>query len=121
MTQSPYTQSADLQSDLIWLPRSIFFDPRFAKEPYSHFGAYLWLVSQAAPEDMRISVNGTAFELKRGQYVTTERALAERWMWSKSKVRRFLADLAKNRLVTRQAACNATLITIIDYKGGTRW
>jgi hypothetical protein len=42
-------------------------------------------------------------ELKRGELVASDRFLAKRWSWSKSRVRRFMADLVSMEMLKNSA------------------
>jgi hypothetical protein len=105
--------------------RDVFEDLTFAKEPYTERLAWLWLISEAAWRDRvvdRKAGRGTPVQipLKRGQLAHALSFLADHWMWTASKARRFLARLVKTRkiIITQCDTQNAThwrVITICDY------
>jgi hypothetical protein len=97
----------------------------FRDEPYTRREAWLWLISEAAwkPTQVRIwpipGRAGVVINLERGQVAHAERFLAEKWGWSRSKVRRFIRDLTSERMVSRATAQPAaqaiSVLTICKY------
>lgn len=87
--------------------------PEWLAEPFDKVRAWMDLFIQASYEDTD--------ELKRGQLLTTERILAKRWQWPKSKVHRYLEELEENGRITRTAKWTAkrtakwTAVTIEKY------
>ena len=53
--------------------------------------------------------------IERGQVGYSQLKLAERWKWSRSKVKKFLKDLEKEQQVEQQITHSTTIITIINY------
>ena len=52
---------------------------------------------------------------RRGEVITSELTLMERWRWSKGKVRWFLNTLKKDRSIDRRADRKKTTILILNY------
>lgn len=79
--------------------RSIWEHPDFPDEPFSQREAWLWLVSAAAYQEKRIRGPRGQVKLLRGEFCFSVRFLAEKWLWSKSRVDRFIAMLSKRDMV----------------------
>jgi hypothetical protein len=98
--------------------------PLFASDA-GRFGAWVWLIANAAWKPTAVRIKGTLTHLERGELTFSQRFLAEKWGWSKSRVDRFIADLrAEGMIATRSkigasAGHNAgqgqSIITICNY------
>lgn len=107
-------------SGYVAISRELFDHPAFAPDPYSEREAWAWMIAAAAWKPSKVRVGRKVFNLRRGQLVFAERFLADKWGWTKSKVRRFLQRLSKNcdesgPMVNLTADREATLITICNY------
>ena len=85
------------------------------EEPFSRGQAWIDLIMAANHKDKTILFNGHPMEIKRGQYMTSLQSLADRWGWSRGKVRRFLDDLKSEQMIGKKRHSNGTLITLIKY------
>ena len=100
--------------------RSIFDHPMFDDEPMTRREAWLWLISSAAWQPLRIQVrNGRATELinlERGQLSHSRSFMKNKWKWtSEKKVRTFLNRLERERMIDLQTGQLQTVITICNY------
>jgi hypothetical protein len=83
-------------------------------------GAWLWIMLSAAhTARVVITTNGERVPLEPGQLTFSIRFLANRWGWSENKLKRFLAAIARDQLVTVGTAAGATtgqtIITICNW------
>lgn len=97
------------------IDRGVWEHPMFAKEKFSEREAWIWLISSAAWEPIKVRVGRASFDLVRGQCAFALRFLAEKWMWSEPRVRRFLKRLTGDAAALVQPTRGATLITICNY------
>lgn len=95
--------------------RGIFGHAAFASEPYSEREAWIWLIGAAAWKQTRIRSPRGMVTLERGQLMHSERFLATKWMWSRSRVTRFLFRLETELMVSRQQDHETNRITICNY------
>lgn len=95
--------------------RKLFDHPFFAPEPYTEREAWAWMIGAAAWQPKRVRVGRCMFDLDRGQLVFSERFLAEKWRWDKSRVHRFLKRLKNEAMIHALANRDATHITICNY------
>ena len=99
-----------------WMDNPVFPNERLTKRE-----AWLWLIEHAAWKDTVQSVGAHKVKVRRGQYATTTRFLAQAWRWSKGNVDRFLARLRLETMISNHsqtgpaggAAC--TVITLCNY------
>lgn len=85
------------------------------REPYDHRSAWQYILLEAYFCDDTVAHKGEIIHVKRGQFPTSIRDLAERWMWSKGKVQRFLNDLEAERMIELKRTKNGTLLTVVNY------
>lgn len=86
-----------------------------AVKPFSVYEAWQWLLFEAAYKARRVNVGGVVVHHNRGQLSHSERFLAEKWGWSKSKVHRFLRRLETELMVNLCKDHETNLITICNY------
>lgn len=86
------------------------------KEPYDRRSAWQYILFQAYYKDDKIMNKGELVLVKRGQFPTSVRDLADKWMWSIGKVQRFLDALEAEHMVERSRLKNGTLITVVNYE-----
>lgn len=68
------------------------------KRVFSRLEAWLDMCMMASGTDKVVkNVDGQDVFLKRGQFLSSERELAKRWNWSKSKTHRFMESLQVDR------------------------
>jgi len=101
-------------------------NPLFGNDEYSERDAWVWLIESAAWRPSRARVKGTLIDLARGQLCFSQRFMAEKWGWSKSRVDRFLKRLAGAEMISTCSKIGATaghpagqgqsVITICNYE-----
>lgn len=89
-------------------------------EPFSRGQAWVDLLMIANHKDTHIRKRGIKISVSMGQVAWSERQLADRWKWSRGKVKRFLNELEDERQIEQQNGpqnLNVTsLITIVNYE-----
>lgn len=60
---------------------------------------------------------GKEYHLNVGELITSQRDLADRWQWDRSKVRRYLDDLYEHGEATHLVTHDATHITVCRLAG----
>jgi hypothetical protein len=85
-------------------------------EPFTRGQAWIDLIGLANHDEETAWVHGVAVKVKRGQLARAQDTLAERWRWSRGKVRRFLNNLEETEQQIKQQKGGAiTIITITNY------
>jgi hypothetical protein len=89
------------------------------REPFDRRSAWIDLCQLANYRTKRRVINGRVVTLERGQLLASERFLAQRWRWTRAKVRRFLDVLAECHRIVQNSAHPAaqagTVITLCNY------
>ena len=84
-------------------------------KPYDKARAWIDLIMVANHEEKTIVFDGVPMTIKRGQHMTSLSTLAERWGWTRSKVKRFLDVLKSEQMCNTKRNRRGTLITIVNY------
>lgn len=84
-------------------------------EPFTRRDAWIDLLLLANHRDKDTLFDGKKITIKRGQYLTSVRKLAEEWGWGKNKTLAYLRLLEECEMITRDADSRRTLITIVNY------
>lgn len=79
------------------------------------YGAWHWLLSQAAFKDHDLNYKGKPIKIMRGQVPTTYRSLAQEFRWSVNRVRNFIKNLKKFGRVDTTIDTGFLMITICGY------
>lgn len=95
--------------------RSLLDDPLWLSEPFTYGQAWVDLIGLANFADKDKFYRGQYQRVKRGQVVTSQQALAERWSWGRRKVSTFLRNLESAKMCTVTVTPYGTTITIEKY------
>ncbi len=95
--------------------RALLHSDRWLKEPFSRGQAWVDLFGLANHQPGHFRVRGIRIDVKRGQLAYSQASLAERWKWSRGKVRRYLSELEKGGDIVQQNTEVTTVITIVSY------
>lgn len=85
------------------------------EEPFSKGQAWIDLLMLANHEDHKTFFNGKLIVVERGQRLTSIKALADKWGWSRHKVSNFLDLIEKDKMIEQKRDNKKTLITIVNY------
>lgn len=107
----------------IRLHRQIMEMPDWLAEPFTRGQAWIDLLLLANHETGYIRRRGILIAVDRGQVGYSERKLAERWQWSRDKVRRFLSAMTRLARISYSTSLKtipkntsvSSLISIINY------
>ena len=77
--------------------------------------AWIDLIMMANHEPRKWATKTKLITINRGEVITSMRKLAERWNWSVGKVRRFVALLQSDNMVTQIPAHSWTHLSICKY------
>ena len=95
--------------------RQIIEHPDYFSEPFTRVMAWIDLLMLANHKGMNMYVRGNKVEIKRGDTAIAQETLATRWKWSRSKVRRYLNELEKDRQIVQQKSNVISTISVVNY------
>jgi len=96
--------------------RKLFENELWKMKPFSKGQAWIDLIGGANYVDGSFFIRGNEIKLKRGELGWSELTLAERWGWSRNKVRGFLALLENRGQIEQQKLHKlTTIIRIKNY------
>lgn len=84
-------------------------------KPFSKGQAWIDLLFMANHTDTCFFLGDTLVTAEAGQVVTSEMKLANRWGWSRQKVRSFLAVLVTENMIVKAPSRNRTVLTLCNY------
>ena len=103
------------QKGWIKLHRPTFEHHLFKDDVYSRREAWLWMISQASFEPEKIDIMGRTVAVGRGKLCHSIRYMAEKWLWKRSTVERFLSRLKTESMIETDSSNGVLLITICNY------
>ena len=103
------------QEGYIYLDRSLCDHWLYSDKPFDKARAWIDLIFLAHHKTHTRMFRGKLKTYKRGDVDRSISSLADRWGWSRQKVRRFLNQLVDDGMVQVNATTNDTTITIVKY------
>lgn len=100
----------------ISLYRSIQDHWIWQEKPYDKAHAWLDILLSANHKEAKILIDSTLVKLEKGSFFTSELKLADRWGWSKKKVRNFLELLQKDNMILKESTKKGTKLSVVNYK-----
>ncbi|MDE2106835.1 MAG: hypothetical protein KGL39_56995 [Patescibacteria group bacterium] len=97
------------------IERDLLSHEMWLRDPFSRGQAWVDLIGLANHKAGYIRLGGLRVDILRGQCGWSEVRLAQRWKWSRGKVRRFLDELEMDQMITTKTAIRTTIITICNY------
>lgn len=86
----------------IGLYRKLACDPLWLSEKFTRGQAWVDLLMLANHSPGFIRVQGMRVELQRGDVGYSENTLADRWKWSRTRVRNFLQELIEDEMILKK-------------------
>lgn len=102
-------------SGWICLHRSIQENDLWLAEPFTWAQAWIDLLINANHKPGSFWVRRIEVKLERGQLGWSEITMADRWKWSRGKVRRYLGMLETRGMIVQQTNKLTSIITICNY------
>ena len=99
----------------IKLHRKVLSNEMFLEMPFDRWRAFEFLLLNARYKPADIMIKGKTIHLDVGQLIFGEDTLANKWGWSRGKVRRFLEQLESLNMIQRTGTPYGTVITIENY------
>ena len=85
-------------------------------EKFTRGQAWVDLIALARFQRGHVRLKGVRIDLARGDLSFSEVSLADRWKWSRGKVRRFLAELERDQQIVQRKTNATTVLTIVNYE-----
>lgn len=99
--------------EYICLYRSILDHWVFADEKY--FRAWIYILLSANHKDNKTTFDKSVIVIKRGQFITSQRKLAESWNVSLPTVHKMLDNFKNEQMIDFETNQKRTLITVVNY------
>ena len=98
-----------------WIHREIEDHWLWKRRPFSPGQVWIDMILLANHKDNKTPYKNQIVEIKRSEFIRSERDLAMRWGWSKSKVHDFLKLLVGDSMITIKSDQKANRISILNY------
>ena len=95
--------------------RDLLTEELWTSEKFTTGQAWVDLIGMANYADVEKIYKGQFQQVRRGQIVTSIRALAERWHWSREKTNRTLKSFEMAKMLTMTTTTNGTVLTLENY------
>lgn len=83
--------------------------------PFDKAHAWIDLLLCVNHADREKIVRGEIVKIRQGEIFTSDNFLANRWHWSRNRVRRHLDVLERNNMVTVKRTADGTYINVVNY------
>ncbi|MCI2779172.1 hypothetical protein ACQR22_01280 [Clostridium perfringens] len=97
----------------IKLDRAIF--EHWIFQDAEKFKAFVDLIQLMRFKDETLIIGNDVITIPRGSFYTSELKLAERWGWSRKKVRSYLDLLSKEGMLIKKGTTKGTTLTLVNY------
>lgn len=85
------------------------------KRVFSKYEAWFDMLLMASYKDTKFQLGNEIINQARGEIITSELKLMEKWNWSKCKLRNFLSLLESDGMITKTSDRKKTAINIVNY------
>lgn len=85
------------------------------EKPFDRKSAWIDLLLMANHEGKKVMLGNELVEVERGGLITSEVKLADRWGWSRTKVRRFLEILENDSMIVVKKDSKKTALNIVNF------
>ncbi|EIF6157048.1 hypothetical protein QDR11_14895 [Clostridium perfringens] len=97
----------------IKLDRAIF--EHWIFQDAEKFKAFVDLIQLMRFKDETLIIGNDVITIPRGSFYTSELKLAERWGWSRKKVRSYIDLLSKEGMLIKKGTTKGTMLTLVNY------
>jgi hypothetical protein len=105
-----------MSNGYIRLYRSLFETFVWKDKPFSYGQAWADMLLLANHKQNKLTIKGEKITVNRGQMAWSILSLADRWGWSRCKVRHFLGLLKEDTMIDHVNRHVTTLISICNYE-----
>lgn len=99
----------------ICLYRSIVECELWNEKPFDRARAWIDLLLMANHKDKSFLFGNKVIEVKRGELITSQSKLSNRWGWSRRKIQDYLKLLERLGMVSTKSTAKYTSVTVINY------
>lgn len=85
------------------------------ENPFSRGQAWIDLILSANHKENKMMFDGNLITIQKGEFITSEIKLSQRWGWSRSKTRKFLKNLENDQMIDRKMNNKGTVIRLLNY------
>ena len=83
--------------------------------PFDKRSAWVDILLMVNHKEKKVNLGNELFTVKPGEKITSERKLADRWGWSRTKVRNFLELLENDEMIEIEKTTKKTTLKVCNY------
>lgn len=106
----------DLGKGYIYLMRSLQDHWLWQDKPVAKGQAWVDMLLWASHRDREAPAIEGFVQIKKGEFIRTQRQMGDKWGWSKNKVKRFLEVLQKADMIRLKSGTKTTHVYICQYE-----
>jgi len=106
----------DLGKGYIYLMRSLQDHWIWEDKPVAKGQAWVDMLLWASHRDREAPAIEGFVQIKKGEFIRTQRQMGDKWGWSKNKVKRFLEVLQKANMIRLKSGTKTTHVYICQYE-----
>lgn len=105
-----------MQQGWIKLHRQIMDNPLYKqKRKFSKFEAWIDILLSVNHREGKVLIDYSVETVNRGEFITSEVKLANKWNWDRKTVRKFLTLLQQEEMILKSSTKRWTSITVINW------
>src|SRR6056297_3625205 len=85
------------------------------EKPFDKRSAWIDILLMVNHKKKKIPFDNSFVEVDKGERITSERKLAKKWGWSRTKVRNFLELLQKDNMLEVKKTTKRTTIKVVNF------
>ena len=85
------------------------------KRKFSKFEAWIDILLSVNHKEGKVLIDYSVETVKRGEFITSEVKLANKWNWDRKTVRKFLTLLQQEEMILKSSTKRWTSITVINW------
>lgn len=97
------------------IDRALLSHELWLREPFTRGQAWVDMIGLANHADCFIRVRGVIKPIRRGQMGWSQAKLADRWQWSRTKIRAFFDELEKEQQIKQHHDDATCWLTVLNY------
>lgn len=85
------------------------------KRPFTEFEAWIDILMEVNHDEKKCNIGNQLYHIKVGESLKSLDTWSKRWNWNKSKTRRFLSLLEKDKMIELKNEIKTTRLTVCNY------
>ena len=93
------------------MQNALWLEPR----RFSRAEAWIYMLLRANHQETTVFLGSDSYDLKPGEFITSQIKMAEAWEWDRETVKKFLDYLTREKNISYKTSNKNTIITILNW------